>query len=193
MFRGVNLDNVFKGDFVNNIKERLDSGKVKVTDTDQYAWTLLMYSIYYNAKKCFDLLLKYKSNINHVDENGRTPIFLSMFGDKVYIASRLIEERADLEATSYESPLGTRLRNTGCVYCDPIVKMLLLAGAKLENVSKDIIIPSWIYTFLENIEHHRQMAFVVYAAQRVTPVKNLFPPKDIIMIISKMMWEKRKF
>jgi hypothetical protein len=54
-----------------------------------------------------------------------------------------------------------------------------------------VSIAPWMKELETKVETHRQLALSVYASQRKTEQKECFPPKEIVALISKMIWEKR--
>lgn len=156
-------------------------------------WTLLMRCAYEGYVECVNLLLEYRAEVNHIDEYARFALILAVRRGNVKCVSKLIKAKAGLEIMNSEglTPLALAIRIENIPYRCDIIPKLLYAGSDLDNV-KDVI-PHWVLCLRDKIEQHRSTTLSLYGGYLEGKTqKKVVPPKDIILIICKMMWNKRK-
>lgn len=191
-------DDFIEHDNVDFLKQCLDSGQISAHSLcpSRYNrdWTLLQGFSRNGCIGCVDLLIKYGANLNCVDDFKRTALAISLLWSYPVCALRLIEARASLEIkdifdqTPLEMCLDCKRSELGVRDRENMIRILLFAGAKLDNVSELIEVPDWVRALANKIERHQALSLSLYAAQR----KERFLPKDVVLVISRMVWEKRK-
>lgn len=158
--------------------------------------SFLIFAVKARATRCFYLLLESGVNINYLDRYKRSALFYAIYGINAEFSLALIEAGADLKIEfEYRfTPLVmclTQKEMRSALGFDPVIRALLLRGSKLEGVPAYVSIAPWMKELETKVEKHRQLALSVYASQRKTEQKACFPPKEIVALISKMIWEKR--
>lgn len=160
--------------------------------------SFLIFAVKARASRCFYFLLKRGVNISYMDNERRSALFYAIYGRNAEFALALIEAGTDLsiKIENRFTPLIMCLKHRS-IYLDHkltydlIIEALLLRGSKLDDVPAHVCIAPWMKELETQVEKHRQLALSVYASQRKTEQKECFPPKEIIVLISKMIWEKR--
>lgn len=191
-FNGVFI-NFFIGDDSTSLEHSIKSG-VLTPDSIEGDTSLLIFAIKCGTPRCFDLLLRLGANVNYLDSERRSALFFAIYGRNAKFAVALIEAGADLNQFTplimclQQKRMGPLMFESDC---DLIIKALLLRGSKLEGVPAYVSIAPWMKELETKVETHRQLALSVYASQRKTEQKECFPPKEIVALISKMIWEKR--
>jgi hypothetical protein len=206
MFGGFDFNGVFPKDDNVSLEKYIKDGIFMPDSIGCNDESILIYAVKAGATRCFDLLLRLGANINYLDNERRSALFYAIYGKNSKFAVALIEAGADLNIEfeyrftplimcltqkSMRSQIGRGLDFE--LDCDLIIKALLLRGSKLENVPGYARIAPWMKELETKVEAHRQLALSVYASQRKTEQKACFPPKEIVAVISKMIWEKKDF
>jgi hypothetical protein len=109
-----------------------------------------MTAAFKGSIKCLNLLIERGSNLNHVDDLGRSALYLAASKDFGHCVSSLIEGGAIVDLTGGQfTPLGLILfYHDNVAVEDDIAKMLLLAGANLSKATKNIKTPPpWVREF----------------------------------------------
>lgn len=194
MYGGVDCKDIFIDDDVDALWELLSLGKITVDSLWNY-WTPLMFAAHRGSIKCLNLLIKHGSNLDFVDRLGRSALYLAVEIPRESCVYSLIQAGAHVNLTGGEfTPLVVRLYyHSECKKDDPIVKELMFAGANLNMVPQRVNIPPWVLCLRDKIEQHRSTTLSLYGGYLEGKTqKKVVPPKDIILIICKMMWNKRK-
>ena len=196
MFGGFDFNGVFLKDDDVSLKKYIEDGIFMPDSIGCNDVSILIYAIKAGAPRCFDLLLRLGADINYLDNQRRSALFYAIYARDAKFAVSLIEAGADLNIQfEYRfTPLVMCLMQKmvrSALVLDPVIKALLLRGSKLEGVPGYVPIAPWMKDLEMRVEKHRQLALSVYASQRKTEQKECFPPKEIVALISKMIWEKR--
>lgn len=194
MYGGLDCNDIFINDDVDALWELLSLGKVTVDSLWNY-WTPLMFAAHRGSIKCLNLLIKHGSNLDFLDRLGRSALYLAVEIPRESCVRSLIQAGAHVNLTGREfTPLVVRLYyHSECKKNDPIVKELMFAGANLNHVPQRVFIPPWVLCLRDKIEQHRSTTLSLYGGYLEGKTqKKVVPPKDIILIICKMMWNKRK-
>jgi hypothetical protein len=195
MFGGFDFHQVFLKDCNVSLEHYIKTGVITPNSVDPLGDTsVLIFATKTLAPRCFELLLKLGANVNYLDSEQRSALFYAIYSRNAKFAIALIEAGADLNRFTPLVMCLTQKRMGPLMFesdCDLIIKSLLLRGSKLEGVPAYVSIAPWMKELETKVETHRQLALSVYASQRKTEQKECFPPKEIVALISKMIWEKR--
>ena len=193
--------NFFLSDSPLSLKTQLDSGLSSNATCPSppslchYSrqWSILMRCAYEGYIECVKLLLEYRAEVNHIDEYTRFALVLAVRRGNVKCVSKLIKAKAGLEIMNNNglTPLALAIRIENIPNRCDIIRKLLYSGSDLSNVKG--IIPHWVIDLRDKIEQHRSTTLSLYGGYLEEKAqKKVVPPKDIILIICKMMWNKRK-
>lgn len=115
----------------NDIVEMLLKAGAPTGESIKVGWTAFIYAGRDNNPGAFDLLLKYGSSVNEQGQNGDTALTQSLEGRHSFVALRLIELGADIEAKVQWSG-HTPLLIAACNGDAAVSAALVRAGANLD-------------------------------------------------------------
>lgn len=192
MYGGVDCKDIFINDDVDALGKLLSLGVVTVDSLWNY-WTPLMSAAYRRSIRCLNLLIKHGSKLDYLDNLGRSALYLAVKQWNVACVQSLIQAGVDVNLTGNEfTPLAAALEERTCRNHD-IITILIFAGANLNKVRQRVFIPPWVLDLRDKIEQHRSTTLSLYGGYLEGKTqKKVVPPKDIILIICRMMWNKRK-
>jgi hypothetical protein len=196
MFGGFDFNGVFPGDDSVSLEKYIKDGIFMPDSIGCNDESILIYAVKSGATRCFELLLRLGANINYLDNERRSALFYAIYSRNTKFAVALIEAGADLNQFAPLVMCLTQKTMGPLIFesdCDIIIKALLLRGSKLKGVPAYVSVAPWMKDLETKVEEHRQLALSVYASQRKIKQKECFPPKEIVALISKMIWEKKDF